>query len=276
MTTVRPERIDLQQESPHPPPEPARTLRPGDETTEAAHVPPRGRLRPRTDDLPHRLVRFLTERAGRNALVPLSPEVLELRQEVEVAALENPPSLLHERLDTCHTIRDERDQAVLRVSGQRIEYRPPHHARLMTGEEERLLEHGGVSADGTEQDEVQGVLHALEEEPESIDDRDESPARDRRWREPTEEEGEPADVAAPEVLPTHTPQRSESAETHPVLEPAEGVLQMNAQPLAATPLLSDAPGPFAADALSAASAKMNTPCPTTRRFRVYGVHTREV
>lgn len=276
MTAVRPERIDLPKESPHPTPEPVRTLRPGKETTEGAYLLLGGRLRPRLDDLPYRLIDRLPERAGGDLLVPPPPELLELRKEVEVTALVDPPPFLHERLDTREPVGDERDHTLLHRVRKPPERSPPPRARFMPGQEQRLLEDGGGPAEGAEQEKVQGVLHTVEAEPEPIDDHQEPPGRDRRRGELAEEEREAAGVTAPEALPTHSPQRSESAQTHPILEPAESVLRMNAQPLATTPFLSDAPRPPAADALSAASAKMNDPCPTARRFRVYSVHTREV
>jgi len=266
----------VQEKSAGPPPEPARAVRAGEETTETPYLPLCRLFRPCLEDLPRRLIDLLTECAGRHVLVPPHPKLLELGDEVEVAALVDPAALLHERLDTRDPIGDERDDALLRLDGKRAQHCPPPHGRLLTGEEQGLLEDSGVPADGTEQDEVQRVRHVPEDEPEPVDHRDELPVRDRGWWKPPEEEGESAGVAASEMLSTDPPQRRESAQAHPALEPAKGILQMYAQPFAAAAFLPNAPGSLAADALSAASAKMNNPCPTARGFRVYGVHTREV
>lgn len=262
--------------SSRPSAEPARAVGTSQETTEQGHPRSHRSLRACGKYGPHRLIDPFPQGAYGDEPIPPPAEVLELRKKVEVTPLVYPSALSRETLDPREAVRDERDNAPLNGQRQCAEHLTPPVKGLVSEKEHRVLDDSAPSVDRKEKYKIKRVLLPAEGEPETINDRDELP-RGNSWSgETPKKQGETGDMAAAEPFPSDPPAGSEIPKAHPALETTEHILRVHPKGLPAATLRADAPCPFAPSALSAALAKPIHPRPTARRFRLHGVHARDI
>jgi hypothetical protein len=168
--------------------------------------------------------------------IPPPPEVLELREEVEVTPLVYPSALSRETLDPREAVRDERDNAPLNCQRQCAERLTPPGKRLVSEKEYGVLDDSAPSVDRAEKYEIERILLPAEGEPETINERDELP-RGNAWSGKTpKQQGETGGMAAAEPFPPDPPAGSEIPKTHPALETTEHILRVHAEGLPAATL----------------------------------------